>query len=190
MSRADPWPRGRSRDGGIDEIPLPGVTGRLWLCGHRVVGPDPEAALARVGGDAIVCLCQRHELADRYPDYVEWLDSADPDRATWFPTPDLGVRPVDEFLVAVDAVVERLRSGRAVIVHCAAGIGRSGTLAAGVLLRLGLDHDRALAEVAAHRPTAGPEVGAQADLIRDVAARPAVEAPDDTPDGRPGVSAG
>ena len=61
------WPRGRSRDGGIDEIPLPAVPGRLWLCGHRVVGPDPDGALARVRADGLICFCERRELADRYP---------------------------------------------------------------------------------------------------------------------------
>ena len=165
------WPRGRSRDGGIDEIPLPGVPGRLWLCGHRVVGPDPEAALDRVGAAAILCLCQRHELEARYPDYVAWLDQSGPDRAGWFPIPDLGVRPVDEMVAVLDDWTGRLRAGDRVVAHCAAGIGRSGTFAAGVLLNLGIDHDEALTTVAANRPTAGPEVGAQADLIADLAAR-------------------
>ena len=40
------WPSGRGRDGGIDEIPLPGVPGRLWLCGKHFIGPDVEAAVA------------------------------------------------------------------------------------------------------------------------------------------------
>lgn len=169
MTRSpDPWPRGRSRDGGIDRIPLE-TMGQLWLCGHRVVGPGPEEALARVGGDTIVCLCQEHELAERYPDYLDWLDQTGPDRALWFPTPDLGIRPVAEFLDLVDTTVERLGQGRRIVAHCAAGIGRSGTLAAAILLALGTDEQQALATVAASRPTAGPEVGAQADLIVEVA---------------------
>ncbi len=168
---ADPWPRGRSRDGGIDEIPLPGVSGRLWLCGHRVVGPDPEGVLARVGAETILCLCQRHELAERYPGYVAWLDRWGPERASWFPIPDLGVRPVEEFVELVEGAVDGIRGGRRLVAHCAAGIGRSGTFATGVLLALGVGHDQALATVARHRPTAGPEVGAQAELIVELATR-------------------
>ncbi|MEL6981767.1 MAG: hypothetical protein AAFO29_05025 [Actinomycetota bacterium] len=167
----EPWPRGRSRDGGIDEIPLPDVAGRLWLCGHRVVGPDPEAALTRVEATSILCLCQRHELAERYPDYVRWLDEADDDRARWFPIPDLGVSPVGDLIELVDASVARLRSGERLVAHCAAGIGRSGTFATAVLLALGVGHDEALATVADNRPTAGPEVGSQADLIAELAIR-------------------
>jgi len=169
MTGADPWPRGRSRDGGIDEIPLPGTAGQLWLCGHRVVGPDPEAALARVGAASILCLCQDHELTARYPDYVAWLASEGPERARWFPIPDLGVPPLPEMLGLVEESTARLRDGERLIVHCAAGIGRSGTFATAVLLALGVRHDEATAVVASSRPTAGPEVGSQADLIAALA---------------------
>lgn len=164
-----PWPRGRARDGGIDEIPLPTVSGRLWLCGHRVVGPDPEAALDRVGARSVLCLCQEHELVERYPAYVTWLRETAPDRARWFPIPDLGVPGLPDLVGLVDESTARLRAGERLVAHCAAGIGRSGTFAAAVLLALGVDHERALATVAANRPTAGPEVGSQADLIAELA---------------------
>ena len=163
---------GRSLDGGIDEIPLPSEAepGRLWLCGKRVVGPDPEAALERVGASIIVCLTERHELEDRYPDYVAWLDaainpSAEIDRARWYSTPDLSTRPLAEVIVQVDEVVDLLQAGAGVIVHCGAGIGRAGTLATGVLIALGYDVDQALAVVAEHRPLAGPEAGSQSELV-------------------------
>ena len=52
------WPHGRSADGGIDEIPIP-ADGRLWLCGKHVVGPDPQAAMDRVGADSIICFNPR-----------------------------------------------------------------------------------------------------------------------------------
>ena len=171
VNHADPWPRGRARDGGIDEIPLDGAAGRLWLCGKHVVGPDPETALARVDATSILCFCERHELADRYPDYVTWLDTTGEPRARWFPTPDLAVRPLDDHLELIGRSVERLRSGERLVAHCAAGIGRSGTFAVGVLLALGHDLDPALQLVARHRPMAGPEVGSQSELVVAVAGR-------------------
>ena len=63
----------------------------------------------------------------------------------------------------------RLTAGVGLLAHCAAGIGRSGTFAAAVLLALGADHDEAIAIVADSRPTAGPEVGSQAELIAALA---------------------
>src|ERR1700722_8548265 len=63
----------RSWHGGCDEIPLPAGPGRLWLCGKRFVAENPDEALASVEGTRIVCLCERHELEERYPNYVARL---------------------------------------------------------------------------------------------------------------------
>ncbi len=163
------WPRGRSADGGIDEIPIPGP-GRLWLCGKHAVGPDPEAALARVQADTLLCFNERHEIEARYPDYVDWLRADQPGRL-WFPTPDLGVRPVDEFLDLVDDCVARLDEGARLLAHCGAGIGRAGTFAVAVLVARGTALDDALAVVADHRPSAGPEAGSQQELVSAAAKR-------------------
>src|SRR4051812_34978140 len=75
------WWSGRSRDGGIDEIPLPGVPGRMWLCGKHAIGPDPEALLGRVGATSVVCLTEVAEFVDRYPAYVAWLRAANAEQA-------------------------------------------------------------------------------------------------------------
>ncbi len=163
----------RHRDGGIDEIPLPGgVPGRLWLCGKHVVGPDIEAALGRVSATHVVCLVEHHEIADRYPAYVDWLGRAVPDgRALWFPVPDLDSLSAERMQPLFDHVLGRLSGGDHVIVHCAGGIGRSGTTAVAVLLHLGMALGDALDHVRRHRPMGGPEVGAQLELVQALAAR-------------------
>lgn len=166
------WLNRRQRDGGIDRIPLPvGVPGQLWLCGKHAIGPDHEAIIAEVGGQAtVVCLTERHELADRYPAYVGWLDDpASP--ARWFPIHDLHAPDPDTMERFVGDLVELLRAGETLVVHCAAGKGRAGTTAVCVLLAVGLPLDEALAHVAAARPGAGPEVGAQHDLVQRLSER-------------------
>ncbi|MGD9996581.1 MAG: tyrosine-protein phosphatase [Ilumatobacteraceae bacterium] len=159
-----------NHDGGIHEIPLPGVPGRLWLCGKHVAGPDPEALLARTGADLVVCLTERHELIDRYPGYVTWLDEhhMHRERAIWFPIHDLHAPPLAEGRSLVDEIVTLLRHGRGVVVHCAAGIGRAGTTAVATLVMLGMSPETALAHVRAHRPMAGPEVGAQQEFVAQI----------------------
>ena len=143
---------------------LPGVAGRLWLAGKRFVGPDPERALEEVGADMLVCLCEEFELADRYPAYVEWL--ATDERAVWFPVADLHAPTPEAAARLVDRLRDRVEAGATVLMHCGAGIGRAGTMAAALLVGLGQSLDSALAAVAAARPMAGPEVGAQTELLR------------------------
>lgn len=165
----EPWPRGRSRHGGIDRVPLPeSVPGRLWLAGKRYVAPDPAGALDTVGADTVVCLCERFELEGHWPHYVAWLAGAG-DRSIWRPIPDLGVPPIDEARTLVAGVASLLDAGRGVIVHCGAGIGRAGTTAVAVLLHYGEPLDRALETVAAARPGAGPQVDAQTHLLATLA---------------------
>lgn len=168
----DTWPRGRARDGGVDEILLPpGTTGRLWLAGKHAVAPDPELVLRATGADAIVCLNQRHELIERYPEYVEWLERGRNARASWFPIPDLGAPPLADAIEFVSLLRERLVGGEGLIVHCGAGIGRAGTIAACVLVTMGVTEADALAGVAAQRPMAGPEAGVQRQLVSAVSER-------------------
>lgn len=151
-------------DGGIHEVPLGRLPGRLWLCGKHVVGPDPDGLLARTGADAIVCLTERHELLDRYPAFVEWLTS-DP-RAVWFPVQDLHAPAPTTARGFYVGLLQRLRAGERLVIHCGAGIGRAGTSAVALLVLDGWALDDALAHVRASRPMAGPEVGAQMELVR------------------------
>ncbi len=167
--------RERWRDGGLDRVPVPKSPGELWLCGKHAVGADPEAALARIGAGVaangtVVCLNQPHELEARYPGYVEWLREHDGGRALWHPIPDLHAPALDELRPLLDEIGRRLAAGDRVLVHCGAGVGRAGTIAVCVLMQHGLDRDTALAVVAAHRPMAGPEVGAQRRLVDELAA--------------------
>jgi protein-tyrosine phosphatase len=161
------WPPERSRHGGADEIPLPRERGGLWLCGKHFVGPDVEAALRATGATHVVCLNERSELEDRYPRYLEWL-SADA-RAIWHPIPDLHAPHIDDARQLVRELRERVDAGETLLVHCGAGIGRAGTIAAALLISMGVPLDEALATVAAHRPMAGPEAGAQRDLLAALA---------------------
>lgn len=155
------WLTERQRHGGIDRVEVPGI-GALWLCGKHLIAPDPEATLGSVGAAGVVCLNERHELVDRYPDYVAWL--TDDPRALWFPIPDLGVAAPHVMAGIVTDVRARLDDGD-VIVHCGAGLGRAGTIAVGVLIASGFGVDAALTTVATARPGAGPESGPQAEMV-------------------------
>jgi protein-tyrosine phosphatase len=164
------WPHGRSRHGGADEIPIPGP-GRLWLCGKHFIGPDAEAALAEVGADTAVCLVQAYELEGRYPRYLKWLAAHGDTRAVWFPIPDLGVPSVNAATELLGDLGARLDAGETLLVHCGAGLGRAGTVAAGLLMARGATAAEAIAVVGSCRPMAGPQSELQRMLLEELEAR-------------------
>jgi hypothetical protein len=159
------WTEERSRHGGVDEIPLPAdVPGRLFICGKHFVGPDPEGAVAHVGATAVVCLNAESELA-RYPAYVAWLRDQPPGKVVWWPISDLGAPEPEEALDLLEELRSRLARSERLLLHCGAGVGRAGTVAAGLLVLMGWSLEEAIAHVRAHRPLAGPEAGAQMQLL-------------------------
>lgn len=165
------WLGPRGRDGGIDSIPLPRSLGGLSLCGKHAIGPDHTAAMAKCGATTVVCLVEDYELADRYPEYLAWLRENVGTAAVWFPVHDLhapGLGATEPFIAEL---IRRLDDGEHLLMHCAAGIGRTGTMAVCVLMELGMSLPDALVHVALHRPMAGPEVGAQRDLVSAWATR-------------------
>jgi protein-tyrosine phosphatase len=121
-----------------------------------------------------VCLTRPQELGDRYPGYVEWLEANQPDRALWWPIADLDAPHVEQAVVLLNQLRGRLGRGQTLLMHCGAGIGRAGTVAAGLLVTSGWSVHDAVAHVAAHRPLAGPEAGAQTALLYALATTSAV----------------
>ena len=159
------WLGARGRNGGIDTLPLPIAHGGLSLCGKHAIGPDHAAAMAQCGASTVVCLVEAYELADRYPEYLAWLQAHAGTVAVWFPIHDLHAPGVAATEPLITELVRRLDDGEHLLMHCAAGIDRTGTMAACLLIELGMAKADALAHIAAHRPMAGPEVGAQLELV-------------------------
>lgn len=85
-----------------------------------------------------------------------------------FPIEDFGV-PGSESLPAWRALqhelLARLQAGEGVLVHCAAGLGRTGTMVATLLKALGDDGDTAIARVRQARPGT-IEIAAQEVFVR------------------------
>ena len=101
---------------------------------------------------------------------MDWLTTNGGTRAVWFPVPDLHAPPADAVRPLLDEVRRRLEADEGVLLHCGAGVGRAGTIAAAVLMTMGVSMVDALALVAASRPNAGPEAGVQRDLLEALAA--------------------
>lgn len=75
-----------------------------------------------------------------------------------FPIPDRGVPESTEAAIEVIRRIEAvLRGGDNVAVHCRQGIGRSGLIAAGVLMNSGLQPEQAMKTVSSARGVTIPE---------------------------------
>ena len=64
-----------------------------------------------------------------------------------FPIPDMGVPTPRAAEEICRKILDHADNGRAVYVHCKAGLGRTGIILAGCLIVRGLDAEHALAEV-------------------------------------------
>ena len=161
----DAWVTNRALHGGVDEIPT-SAPGRLFLAGKHFVGPNTESALKAIGATKVICLVERFELERRYDDYIVFLETDE--RALWWPVMDFHAPNVSKSAEMVDELSSLLGAGERVLVHCGAGIGRAGTLAAAVLIRDGLAVPTALERVRAARPMAGPQSSTQEALLQEL----------------------
>lgn len=131
-----------------------GVAGRLWLAampGRLERWESFLAAARRSGLTQVVCLNPLDEIVADSPSYhAAIVQGRLPFAWRHLPMRNFGLAD-DEAAWAdgVRAIADDLRAGQHVLLHCAAGIGRTGTVAACVLKSLGLPTPEALARVRA-----------------------------------------
>ncbi|MFN0185538.1 MAG: tyrosine-protein phosphatase [Aquabacterium sp.] len=115
--------------------------------------------------DLIVCLAERPELARLSPDYDRAVSAGQlPCRWLHLPIRDFGIpEAVQGYRDGVLDVATAVRRGESVLLHCAAGIGRTGTTAACLLKALGLSVAQALRDV--RSAGSSPESAGQSGLI-------------------------
>ena len=156
-------------------VQLPtGVPGELIL--HSMPGryealEETWKQIAADGVQLVVSLSAPDEIHRKSPTYGAALASKTvPCAVELFPIADRGV-PEDRpgFWSLASRVARQLKAGSRVLIHCGAGIGRTGTLAICVLLALG--ESQASATRAVSAAGSHPETDGQRDLVAWCAAQ-------------------
>lgn len=142
--------------------------GRVWL--SAMPGRlEPWPVFLREAADKrlrqVLCLNPMFEIERLSPPYAEAIRGATlPFRWTHLPMTDFGLADdIEPYRNAIDDVAATVRNGGAVLLHCAAGIGRTGTTAACLLKRLGASSGAALQRV--RDAGSNPESALQRGLI-------------------------
>jgi len=155
-----------------------------WLAGSwpgkLAVGPRPRggdwlkddiAGWKQAHIDAVVSLLTPDEERD-----LDLGDEAGEVRTqgmdfTAFPIPDRQVpRSESKLAEVLERVTRSLSTGKNVLVHCRQGIGRSGLVAACLLVKKGMSPGAAVESVSAARGLSVPETAEQRDWIDHYAA--------------------
>jgi protein-tyrosine phosphatase len=88
-----------------------------------------------------------------------------------FPIPDRGVpASMQATLSLLRKIADALEEGKSVAIHCRQGIGRSASIAAGVLVASGIGAEKAIEIVSTARGQTVPETPAQVQWIHQLPA--------------------
>ena len=120
---------------------------------------------------AIICLSEEYEIRLKSSKYADALETGTvPCSVVPFEISEGGV-PADRdaFWALANDLANRLRSGEALLIHCAGGVGRTAMLAVSVLLALGEPFNEA--EKAVSRAGSIVETMAQIEMLSWCAAQ-------------------
>ncbi|MFZ2502525.1 MAG: dual specificity protein phosphatase family protein [Nocardioides sp.] len=142
--------------------------GRLatMACPGAVMHPATELGeLAASGVDVIVCLLPDDELREAgLEDEASLVRTAGME--FWrLPTPDFEVPEFSLLDRMSAALADMLAENYSIVVHCRAGIGRSATMAAAIMVHGGVEPEAAWASIGAARGVPVPETSGQEAII-------------------------
>lgn len=158
----------------IDFISLPGITGRIGMGRAPGYGSDrleDFRSIKEQGISKIYCLQEEDELQyltngeDDFAKSREYLSSIGIDFIK-SPIGDFCIPTVEQANELTGMILNDVRSGKDILIHCMGGLGRTGTVAGCTLVRFGIDPEIAIMTVRIVRPGT-LETDQQVEFVRE-----------------------
>lgn len=146
------------------EIELPQFTGKILYGPVFRTESEREQLFGELDARQVSVIWNLQELPDSCA-----LEQQHFAAVVWTPVEDYAVpEDADAFVRDLDGVLDHLRAGHHVYVHCMAGHGRTGLGLASLLVRLGAPPALALSQV--HEVCGGPETSDQQEFVHGIEA--------------------
>jgi protein-tyrosine phosphatase len=122
----------------------------IW---QRNLQKDLARLRQHYGTDVLVTLLEAEDFAQlQIPDLLSEAQAQGME-TRWFPIPDYGTpSSMQELIELVQFILVRAEQGQTIVIHCKAGLGRTGLVSAACLVALGCSVDGAFALVRKIRP--------------------------------------
>ena len=144
-------------------------SGYKW---ERDLNQDLDRLVSAFDAKVLICLLEDHELKRlKIPNLVRAAEQRGME-VHRLPIPDGGVLPNQRPVEAtVKVIVDAVKVGKNVVVHCAGGLGRSGTVGGCFLVETGMDGREAVETLHRCRSKRSPETKGQERFIAEYAKR-------------------
>lgn len=105
---------------------------------------DEFIGLKRLGVDKVVSLLEYSEQVDLGLEEEEVLCIKNKIEFSSFPIPDRCLPETRKAIDFIRQIYSEICSGKHIVIHCRAGIGRTGIIAGGILIKSGIDPKKAI----------------------------------------------